>query len=152
MINSPFEILTYDESMDKYGTDKPDLRFEMPLFDLSKIAQNIESNVIQNSLKQGGIFKGLLVKDWSNLGRKDFDRLTELVKSQGAGGLIYISISKDTNINMIKLEDTNGPLNKFFTLDNIKDMQTKISTIDSNMNKFHGDIINNFTCFRHVKN
>ena len=121
-INIPFEILTYDESMDKYGTDKPDLRFEMPLFDLSKIAQNIESNVVQNSLKKGGIFKGLLVKDWSNLGRKDFDRLTELVKSQGAGGLIYISISKDANINTLKLEDTNGPLNKFFTLDNIRDM------------------------------
>ena len=121
-INKPFEILTYDESMDKYGTDKPDLRFDMPLFDLSKIAQNIESNVIQNSLKKGGILKGLLVKDWSNLGRKDFDRLTDLVKSQGAGGLIYISISKEANINTLKLEDTNGPLNKFFTLDNIRDM------------------------------
>ena len=110
--------MTYDEAMKKYGSDKPDLRYSLEMTDLSDIATKIESNVIQNSLKNSSILKGLVAKNWHNLGRKDFDRLTDLVKKQGAGGLIYISIPENIE-GKINLEQTAGPLNKFYTQENL---------------------------------
>ena len=86
--------------MNRFGTDKPDLRYSLEMKDLSELAVRINSNVIQNSLKSGSILKGLVAQNWHNLGRKEFDRLTEMVKKQGAGGLIYISIPEKIQNNI----------------------------------------------------
>ena len=121
-LDSPFEKLTYSEAMDRFGTDKPDLRFGMELKNLTDIAQSIESNVIASSLESKGILKGFVAKKSSNFGRKDFDRLTEKVKEQGAGGLIYISIPDDVD-GEITLDKTSGPLNKFYTEQNFQEIK-----------------------------
>jgi len=120
-VDSSFEKLTYSEAMDRFGTDKPDMRFGMELSNFTNIAQSIESNVISNSLKSGGILKGFVAKNLSKYGRKDFDRLTEQVKDQGAGGLIYISIPEDFD-GEITLDKTSGPLNKFYSEKNFQDI------------------------------
>ena len=116
-VDKIFKKMTYSEAMNNYGSDKPDLRFGMQLKNLTDIAQNIESNVISNSLANGGILKGFTAKNASSYGRKDFDRLTDLVKSQGAGGLIYISIPSDVQ-EPVQIDQTNGPLNKFYSKEN----------------------------------
>ena len=121
-VDSSFEKLTYSEAMDRFGTDKPDMRFGMELSDFTNIAQSIESNVISNSLKSGGILKGFVAKNLSKYGRRDFDRLTEKVKGQGAGGLIYISIPEDFD-GEITLDKTSGPLNKFYSEKNFQDIR-----------------------------
>ncbi|MEC9107324.1 MAG: aspartate--tRNA ligase [SAR202 cluster bacterium] len=121
-VDSSFEKLTYSEAMDRFGTDKPDMRFGMELSNFTNIAQSIESNVISNSLKSGGILKGFVAKNLSKYGRRDFDRLTEKVKEQGAGGLIYISIPEDFD-GEITLDKTSGPLNKFYSEKNFQDIR-----------------------------
>ena len=123
-VDSVFEKMTYTEAMDRFGSDKPDIRFGMELRNLTDVARKIESNVITNSLSNGGILKGFTVKNSDSYGRRDFDRLTDLVKSQGAGGLIYISIPDDIE-EPIKLEQTNGPLNKFYTQENFDSILEK---------------------------
>ena len=120
-VDSSFEKLTYSEAMDRFGTDKPDMRFGMELSNFTNIAQSIESNVISNSLKSGGILKGFVAKNLSKYGRRDFDRLTEQVKDQGAGGLIYISIPEDFD-GEITLDKTSGPLNKYYSEKNFQDI------------------------------
>ena len=124
VVDSVFEKLSYAESMDRFGTDKPDLRFEMELKNLTDIAKNINSNVITNSLASGGVLKGFVAKNSNGYGRKDFDRLTEIVKTQGAGGLIYISLAENID-GPINLEDSSGPLNKFYTQENLNDILLK---------------------------
>ena len=94
----------------------------MELKNLTDIAQSIESNVIASSLENKGILKGFVAKKSSNFGRKDFDRLTEKVKEQGAGGLIYISIPDDVD-GEITLDKTSGPLNKFYTEQNFQEIK-----------------------------
>ncbi|MEC9099459.1 MAG: aspartate--tRNA ligase [Chloroflexota bacterium] len=121
-VDSSFEKLTYSEAMNRFGTDKPDMRFGMELSNFTNIAQSIESNVISNSLKSGGILKGFVAKNLSKYGRRDFDRLTEKVKEQGAGGLIYISIPEDFD-GEITLDKTSGPLNKFYSEKNFQDIR-----------------------------
>ena len=125
-VDSSFEKLTYSEAMDRFGTDKPDMRFGMELSNFTNIAQSIESNVISNSLKSGGILKGFVAKNLSKYGRRDFDRLTEKVKEQGAGGLIYISIPEDFD-GEISLDKTSGPLNKFYSEKNFQDIRNLTS-------------------------
>ena len=125
-VDSSFEKLTYSDAMDRFGTDKPDMRFGMELSNFTNIAQSIESNVISNSLKSGGILKGFVAKNLSKYGRRDFDRLTEKVKEQGAGGLIYISIPEDFD-GEITLDKTSGPLNKFYSEKNFQDIRNLTS-------------------------
>ena len=125
-VDSSFEKLTYSEAMDRFGTDKPDMRFGMELSNFTNLAQSIESNVISNSLKSGGILKGFVAKNLSKYGRRDFDRLTEKVKEQGAGGLIYISIPEDFD-GEISLDKTSGPLNKFYSEKNFQDIRNLTS-------------------------
>jgi len=125
-VDSSFEKLTYSEAMDRFGTDKPDMRFGMELSNFTNLAQSIESNVISNSLKSGGILKGFVAKNLSKYGRRDFDRLTEKVKEQGAGGLIYISIPEDFD-GEITLDKTSGPLNKFYSEKNFQDIRNLTS-------------------------
>ena len=121
-IDRKFEVIRYDDAMNRFGTDKPDLRYSLEMKDLSELAVRINSNVIQNSLKSGSILKGLVAQNWHNLGRKEFDRLTEMVKKQGAGGLIYISIPENIQNDIPKLDETSGPLNKFFTQENLDEI------------------------------
>jgi aspartyl-tRNA synthetase len=123
-VDSVFEKMTYSESINRFGSDKPDLRFGMELKNLTDIAKKIKSNVITNSLSNGGILKGFAVKNAETYGRKDFDRLTDIVKSQGAGGLIYISIPSDIE-EPLKLEQTTGPLNKFYSQENFASIVEK---------------------------
>jgi len=90
-ILSPFPRMTYDEAMARYGTDKPDLRFGLPLTDLSDLAAQSQFRVFQETLAAGGVVKGILAPGCADLTRKEVDDWTERAKALGAKGLVAIA-------------------------------------------------------------
>ncbi|MFP4111627.1 MAG: aspartate--tRNA ligase, partial [Candidatus Woesearchaeota archaeon] len=92
-IQTPFEILSFDESMDRFGTDKPDLRFGLELTDISEIAGKSDFSVFKDVIKKGGIVK--CINPESDFSRKELDDLIEFSKSLGAKGMAWARITKD---------------------------------------------------------
>jgi len=84
-----FPRLTYKEALEKYGTDKPDTRFELTLQDLTELLKDSAMNVFSNAIKEQGIAKCLVVKN-NTYPRNEIDRLTEFVKPYGAKGLAWL--------------------------------------------------------------
>lgn len=82
--------LSYRQAMDDYGSDKPDLRFDMRLIDLSDDLRGTEFGVFKNTIDAGGVVKAIRVEGAAQLSRSQIDAFTEIAKSEGAGGLAYI--------------------------------------------------------------
>lgn len=94
-IPQPITRLTWHEAMDKYGSDKPDLRFGMELVDISDIAGSTEFQVFKGTVAGGGQVKGIRAEGCSKMPRREIDGLTEFVQSFGAKGLAYIVLGED---------------------------------------------------------
>ena len=93
----PLKRLTYTEAMNRYGSDKPDTRFGMEITDISDIVENCGFGVFANTVKNGGTVRGIVAKNAAQtLTRKEIDKLTEMVRGIGAGGLAYIRFVDDT--------------------------------------------------------
>jgi len=103
-ISRPFPRFKYEEAFDRYGSDKPDLRDEIVIEDLTDIALNSGSEFLQGTVQKGAVLKGLLVKDGRGLSRSRLDRLQEEAKSLGAGGLIWIKRAEAGLKSSLKLE------------------------------------------------
>ena len=89
-LDSPFMRMKYDDAINKYGSDKPDLRFGMELNDITEILKNNESNLFKGVIDNNGIINAIVVKGLAdNYSRKKLDSLTEYVKKYKAGGLAY---------------------------------------------------------------
>jgi aspartyl-tRNA synthetase len=89
---TPFPRMTYAEALERYGTDKPDLRYDLELVDLSDLAAQTEFKVFQSALDQGGQVKALAVPGCGGYSRKQLDELVELAKTAGAKGLAWIAL------------------------------------------------------------
>ncbi len=109
LLSSPWPRLTYTESMERFGCDKPDLRFGMELSDLSEILAKSEFMVFQSVLKAGGVIKCIVVPGCAEFTRKDVDDLTTIAKEQGAKGLATLALTaegvKGTAQKFIKPEE-----------------------------------------------
>ena len=106
-IEAPFPRLTYQEAMERFGSDKPDTRFGMELIDLTAFAKNCEFTVFHSAVKSGGRVKGLNMKGCADrYSRKDLDHLTDFVKRYRAKGLAWIKVEAD---------GLKSPITKFFT-------------------------------------
>ena len=103
---TPIKRLTFDEVMEKYGSDKPDLRFGLEMVTLSSVFQNSEFRVFKEAVETGGIITGLLAKGCGEYTRNQLDVLTEFVKKLGAGGLIWMRV-KDNSLE--------APISKFLS-------------------------------------
>ncbi|MFQ6618224.1 MAG: aspartate--tRNA ligase [Fidelibacterota bacterium] len=86
----PFPKLTYEDALDRYGTDKPDLRFGMEIVDISDIAEHTDFQVFRRSLSAGGSVRGINVKGKAGITRRQMDEFTDLVQQSGAGGLTFL--------------------------------------------------------------
>lgn len=102
----PFERLTYKEAMERFGSDKPDLRFGMELKNLTDLVENSEFAVFKNAIEQKGSVRAITLSGGASMGRKDIDRLGEFVKTYRAKGLAYIQL---------KEEGIKSPLSKFLS-------------------------------------
>lgn len=94
-LQKPFPRLPYLEAMDKYGSDRPDLRFKMEMTDLTEDLKETQFSVFGNAIKNNGVIKAICCEGGAKLTRSQIDDLTEMVKKEGAGGLAYIILAND---------------------------------------------------------
>ncbi|AYF92520.1 aspartate--tRNA ligase [Apilactobacillus bombintestini] len=105
-VKTPFKRITWQESMDRFGTDQPDVRFGMELKDLSDIVKDVNFKVFSGTVQNGGKVKAIAVPDGAEkYSRKDIDKYTEYVKRFGAKGLAWMKVTD---------EGLTGPIAKFF--------------------------------------
>ncbi len=105
-INIPFPKLTYDEAMLKYGSDRPDLRFDWEIVDLTEIVKEVEFKVFSSAIKNGGVVRGLNARTCASFTRKEIDDLAKVAIDNGAKGLAWIVVAE---------EELKSPIIKFFT-------------------------------------
>jgi len=96
---NPIPRFTYEEAMGRYGTDKPDLRFDLPLQDLSQFAQNCDFQVFRRTIESGGMVKGLVIPKGATFTRNRIDNLIDTAKEFGAKGLAWVKISEDGQLD-----------------------------------------------------
>ena len=103
-IKLPLRRMKYDEAMNYYGSDKPDLRFDMKIHDITDIFKNTEFTIFKNVIEENGIINCLVVKNKaSEYSRKDLDKLVEFVKTYKAGGLAYIKYNEEVTGSVVKV-------------------------------------------------
>ena len=118
-ITEKFERMSYDDAMNFYGSDKPDLRFDMKLIDLSKETQNCGFGVFENAVKDGGNVKAIVAPNAEKFSRKYIKDLEDFVKIYfKAKGLAYIKINENGEIN--------SPIAKFFTEEKLTEITQKL--------------------------
>ena len=124
-IDIPLPRLTFDEAMEKYGSDKPDLRFGLEMTTLNDVVKESEFRVFKDTIENGGIVTSLLAKGCGDYTRNQLDVLTDFVKKLGAGGLIWMRVKDNT------LE---APIAKFLT-------DAEKQGIINTLNAENGDLI-----------
>jgi aspartyl-tRNA synthetase len=122
-----FTRLTYAESMERFGSDKPDLRFGMELTTITETAATSDARVFQAVASSGGSIRGFVVRGCGNYGRRQTDNLTEFAKSSGAQGLVFIALDESAaSIDALEDDHIKSPLKKFLSLDFIKKIATEM--------------------------
>ena len=118
-ITENFERMSYDDAMNLYGSDKPDLRFDMKLIDLSKETENCGFGVFENAIKDGGNVKAIVAPNAEKFSRKYIKDLEDFVKTYfKAKGLAYIKTNENGEIN--------SPIAKFFTKEKLAEITQKL--------------------------
>jgi len=119
----PFTRLTYAEAMEKYGSDKPDLRFGLEMTTITETAASSDARVFQAVASSGGTIRGFVAPGCGDYGRRQTDDLTEFAKSSGAQGLVFIALDEAAqSIDALEDDHVKSPLKKFLSLDVIKQM------------------------------
>jgi len=117
-LQTPIPRLSFDESMEKYGSDKPDLRFGLEMVTLNDVFAKSEFRVFKDSIEQEGIITGLLAKGCGDYTRNQLDVLTDFVKKLGAGGLIWMRVKEN---------ELDAPIAKFLSEDEKKNLIEKLN-------------------------
>ena len=92
VLSKPWPRITWQEAMDRYGSDKPDLRYGLPIVDVSEVVKDSEFTVFSGAVKNGGVVRGLRVPGASTFTRRQIDELSELAKTNGARGLAWAAL------------------------------------------------------------
>jgi len=130
-IDTPFKRISHEEAMLKYGSDKPDTRFDLELEDISHIFAESEFKVFSGAIKNGGIIKVLKVEGKAGeLSRKEIDDYTEAAKSLGAKGLAWIRVSEG---------EWQSPIVKFFSDEEKENLQNTLNLKDGDIVFFAAD-------------
>ena len=116
-VHPPFKQITWQEAMDKYGSDKPDTRFGLELFDIGDIILESNFDIVKNTLLNGGIVRGIKIEGGANYSRKDIDDITKLAVSFGAKALANIIYQEDGTAK--------SPVLKFVTEEQAKAIQER---------------------------
>lgn len=113
-IKLPLRRMSYQDAMERFGSDKPDLRFGFELKDISELVNGTEFQVFSNALSSGGSVRGICIDNASDkFSRKDIDKLTENAKHYGAKGLVWIRIEAD---------EIKSSVNKFFSQEELAEI------------------------------
>jgi aspartyl-tRNA synthetase len=121
-VPSPFQRLTYQEAMERYGSDKPDLRYGMEVADLSALVADSEFAVFRNAIAGGGRVRGIAVPGGADTPRRGIDALTELARENGAGGLVTIAFGGTGRLDGLTAEDVRSPVARFFSAEQLANL------------------------------
>ena len=99
-VKLPIQRITWQEAMDRFGSDKPDMRFGMELHDVSDVVKNCGFSVFTSALENGGSVRGINAEGQGAMPRKKIDNWLSLLKDYGAKGLAYIAIAEDGTRNL----------------------------------------------------
>lgn len=123
-IQAPFLRLSYEEAMNRYGSDKPDNRFGYELQDITEIFKNSEFKVFKDCIDNGGVIKTIVIDNFSSITRKEIDKYTELAKKNGAKGLVVLK-AQDNELT--------GSARKFLSEDEVKALYGTLSLKDKDV-------------------
>ena len=118
-MNREFPRITYAESMELYGTDKPDLRYELHLQDLTKHAISSDFKVFSEAANSGQRLRGFVVPGGADTSRKALDRMTEMAREAGAGGLVWMNFDGQGSIEDITSDEIRSPVSRFFAIEEL---------------------------------
>jgi len=130
LLSSPWPKFSHHEVVEKYGTDKPDLRFGMELIDVSEVFAKSEFKVFQSALSAGGVVKCIVAPKSAEMSRKEVDALTESAKGLGAKGLATLAI---------QAEGPKGTAAKFVTVEEVEAVKSKTGAKDGDLILFAAD-------------
>ena len=130
LLSSPWPKFSYREVVEKYGSDKPDLRFGMELIDLSEVLAKSEFKVFQSALESGGVVKCIVAAGCADYSRKEVDALTESAKMLGAKGLATLTITA---------EGLKGTAAKFVKPEEVEAIKSKASAKEGDLILFAAD-------------
>ena len=123
-VELPLMRMKYDDAICYYGSDKPDLRFDMKIEDITEILKNSESTLFRNVLDNNGIINAIVARNAADkYSRKDLDKLTEYVKTYKAGGLAYLKYN----------EEVSGSIAKILTEEEINNIKSKLNVADNDL-------------------
>ena len=97
-VSLPIQRMTWQEAMDRFGSDKPDIRFGMELTNVTDVVKDCEFVVFKNAIENGGTVRGINAKGQGGMARKRIDKLVDFAKDYGAKGLAYIAIHEDGTV------------------------------------------------------
>lgn len=130
LLSSPWPKFSHHEVLEKYGSDKPDLRFGMELFELNDIFAKSEFRVFQSTLEAGGVIKCIIAPRSADMSRKEVDALTEVAKSFGAKGMPTLAITA---------EGVKGSASKFVTAEEVEVLKSKTGAKEGDLIIFATD-------------
>jgi len=126
-LKTPLQRISFNDAMEKYGSDKPDLRYGLPMVSLTETVKDAPYEIFQNVLSKGGIIKGFNVKAkiaGDKIGRNEIDRLIQFVKKNGLGGMTWMRATKDgLDSNIVK----------YFTPEIITDLKKRMDAQEGDL-------------------
>lgn len=123
-IQLPFPRIPYVEAIEKYGTDKPDLRFDLEIVNATDIFKTTEFKVFREAIENGGVICGLNLPGCANFSRKQIDELTNFVKDLGAGGLVHFKVENG---------EVESPVAKYFTKISLQKLKERMNSRDEDL-------------------
>jgi len=129
-VETPFLRMTYREAMDRFGSDKPDLRFGMELVDLGDVFKNSQFKVFRSALEPGGVVKALNARKFAGITTGQIEDLTNLAKMSGAKGLAFIKVENG---------EWNSPIVKFFSDEEKSALASKLQIGEGDLILFGAD-------------
>jgi aspartyl-tRNA synthetase len=130
LLSEDIPRIPYNEAMERYGSDKPDLRYDMELIDLSDELKDSGFGVFAGAISAGGAVKAIRVKGASALSRSQIDQFTEIAKAEGAGGLAYLTFEGG---------EIKSPIAKFLSPEELEAIRTKMGAQDGDIVFFGAD-------------
>jgi aspartyl-tRNA synthetase len=131
LVSEEVPRIPFNEAMDRFGSDKPDLRFGMELVNLSDALADTGFSVFANTIKNGGVVKAIRVEGAASLSRSQIDRFTEIAKSEGAGGLAYITYEND---------EVKSPIAKFLSPEELATIKERLEAKNGDTVFFGADV------------
>ena len=122
-LTKPFPRLTYGEAMDKYGSDKPDLRYGMKLANLNDFAQTTDFRVFTSAVENGGVVKGFAAPGLASYSRRQTDALIDFARERGAAGLVTIALQGETGpLDDLTEDKIRSAASRFLSVEQVRDI------------------------------